>query len=128
VDISAEAWRRPTSDHEAAVRAGGRRRYNSVRRFRAELRRVEILRLASEAGGFRRGFQAMAARRLGVSEATISSDMRGILGGRLEWCPLCGCGGHVLNGQLQPVDRDEDLDDEVLDDLLGLQDQDLEEP
>lgn len=122
------AWAAPTTDAEVAARAAGRRRYNSVRRFRAQLRRIEVLNLIGTYGGLHRGVQASIARTLGVSQATISRDLRGLLApDRLEWCPLCGCGGHVLDGQLQPVDRD-DLDDEVLDDLLGLQDQDLEEP
>lgn len=105
--ISAEEWSAYTSAEEAHARAGGRRRYNALRRHQAELRRAELLRLAATAGGFHRGFQAAAARQLGVSEATISSDMRGILkGGKPQWCPYCGCGGHVVDGEVEPVDQE----------------------
>jgi hypothetical protein len=61
-----------------------------------------------------------------VSQATISRDLWGLLApDRLEWCPLCGCGGHVLDGQLRPIDRDEDLD---LKELFRLEDHVLDEP
>jgi hypothetical protein len=116
----------PTTDAEVAARAAGRRRYNSVRRSRAQLRRIEVLKLIGVYGGLHRGVQASIARTLGVSPATISRDLRGHLApDRLEWCPLCGCGGHVLDGQLQPIDRDEDLD---LKELFRLEDHVLDEP
>jgi hypothetical protein len=104
------AWSAPTTTEEAHARAAGRRRYNSLRRLRAELRRVEVLRLLAAAGGLHRGVQVSIARQLNVSEATISRDLRGILGGvEPRRCPLCYCGGHMLDGQLQLHDS-EDLD------------------
>ena len=66
----------PTS--EVYRRAGGRRHYNSLRSFRVALRRMQVARLLRTTRG--RGFigthgvQAQTARKLGVSEATISRD------------------------------------------------------
>src|SRR5438309_25834 len=61
-------------------RAGGRRAYNALRRDRAILRRLEVARLFFEAGAYLgpHGIQARIARQWGVSEATISRDIRKI--------------------------------------------------
>ncbi len=70
-----DAWAAYTTDTEMQRRAGGRRHYNAVRRFRAELRRRHLAAwLRADAGGWS-GQQARAARALGVSEATISRDL-----------------------------------------------------
>ena len=98
--------------------AGGRRHYNSVRRCRAELRKIALLRIVTEEGWslIARGTQARLARRLGVSDATISRDMRGILATRPEArsCPACGA---------RPVDEDGedavDLAEEWLEEALS---------
>jgi hypothetical protein len=88
-------WSEPTSDDEAHARAAGRRRHNALRRFRAQLRRVQVLNLAGELGGFHHGVQAEIARALGVSKATISRDLQRLCGpGPRARCPCCGCGGH----------------------------------
>jgi hypothetical protein len=70
--------------------ASGRRHYNSVRRFRAQLRRREVARLLRARGTlFDRGTQARLARELGVSRATISRDVAVLL--RTNYpCPRCG--------------------------------------
>jgi len=74
--------------------AGGRRHYNSVRQFRAELRRIEILCFLAESGVslLVRGTQRALARRFAVSESTISRDLVGILAERspIRRCPFCG--------------------------------------
>lgn len=70
-----DAWAEYTTDTEMQRRAGGRRHYNAVRRFRAELRRRHLAAwLRADAGGWY-GQQARAAHALGVSEATISRDL-----------------------------------------------------
>lgn len=74
--------------------AGGRRHYNSVRRFRAEMRRREI-RSYLAANGLSLlvpGAQRALAERFRVSEATISRDLVGIYADRGygRACPFCG--------------------------------------
>jgi hypothetical protein len=91
LEISVQAWSHPTSDAEAAARAGGRRRHNATRQARAQLRRAEVARLLGTLG-LRHGTQAVIARRLGVSEATISRDVTAVFGYRPRRCPCCGCG------------------------------------
>lgn len=61
-------------------RAGGRRKYNALRQMDAQLRRAEVARLLIDEGFHlrHRGAQARVARRLHVSEATISRDVRAI--------------------------------------------------
>lgn len=93
MSISRQRWADPASDRVAYARAGGRARYNGVRKARAELRRAEVVRLIGEAGGLHRGTQAAIARRLGVNDSTISRDIPLIFeGSRPERCVLCGCG------------------------------------
>ena len=84
-------WSAPVSDAEAARRAGGRRRYNAWRHFCAVWRRREVARLYLELGGGY-GVQAAMARRLGVSQATVSRDMAALWEAAREHdrCPLCG--------------------------------------
>lgn len=64
---------------QAYRRAGGRRRYNLQRQKAARARRDEVRRLLELYGEQRRGTQARIARELGVSEATVSRDVREIL-------------------------------------------------
>jgi hypothetical protein len=91
-----QGWSHPTSDAEAAARAGGRRHHNGTRQARAQLRRAEVARLLATLG-LRHGTQAVIARRLGVSEATISRDLTALFrGSRPRRCPLCGCGCDAL--------------------------------
>jgi hypothetical protein len=91
-----QGWAHPTSDAEAAARAGGRRRHNGTRQARAQLRRAEVARLLGTLG-WRHGTQAVIARHLGVSEATISRDLTALFrGSRPRRCPLCGCGCDAL--------------------------------
>jgi hypothetical protein len=68
---------------------GGRRRYNSVRRARAWHRRLEVVALARELHWPEFGVQAEIARRLGVSEATVSRDVAAVL--VPTRCPTCEC-------------------------------------
>jgi hypothetical protein len=87
-------WREPVSDYEAARRAGGRRRYNAWRKFRADFRRMELARLLCVQGGlsfWRSG--AALARRLGVSRATICRDRQVLL---RSTYPCAHCGAAVI--------------------------------
>jgi hypothetical protein len=72
------AWSVQTSWTEVCQRANGRRRYHSIRRLQARLRRRQVARcLARE--GLRYGVRARLARRFKVSKATITADVRAIL-------------------------------------------------
>ena len=95
VDRSRQAWSTYTDFDTVCRRAAGRARWNAVRRLLAWVRRCEVVRLWGELGPYysplQRGLQARIARMLGVSEATISRDVRAILQlGRHESCPTCG--------------------------------------
>jgi DNA repair exonuclease SbcCD ATPase subunit len=85
---------RPVELADPIHAAGGRRHYNSVRQFRAELRRIKIICFLADSGVslLVRGTQRALARRFGVSEATISRDLEGILAerGPSRCCPFCG--------------------------------------
>ncbi len=83
-------WSKPVSRDEANRRASGRRQYNSVRQCQAAMRRVEVAYMLISYGPFR-GAQASVARRLGVSESTISRDADWLYkAGRLDVCIECG--------------------------------------
>ena len=86
------AWRRPSPFDEVCRRAGGRRRFNSVRQARAIQRQGEVLRLLRQSR-LAHGWQAHAARQLGVSPATISRDVVAIfrrLAGQQSWVGVVG--------------------------------------
>jgi hypothetical protein len=71
-------WSAYTSWTEVCQRANGRRKYHSIRRLHARLRRRQVARhLRREGLGY--GVRAQLARILGVSKATITSDVRAIL-------------------------------------------------
>jgi hypothetical protein len=84
------SWSEHTDWDTVCKRAAGRGHYNSVRKFRAELRRLEVARLLRARGAlFDRGTQAALARQLGVSRSTISRDVAVLL--RTNYpCPRCG--------------------------------------
>lgn len=65
--------------------AGGRRRYNALRQFCVKLRRAKILQLMLEENlsFLTRGTQARLAEALGVSESTISRDLKALFAGGL---------------------------------------------
>ena len=92
---------RPGWANDPIHAAGGRRHYNSVRQFRAELRRIEIICFLAEShiSLFVRGTQRALAERFAVSEATISRDLVRIFAKhtRDRHCPFCGA---------KPLDED----------------------
>jgi predicted DNA-binding transcriptional regulator YafY len=82
-----KAWGAPTSWDEVCRRNAGRARYHAMRRAQRELRRLEVVKLLRRWGHVQ-GVQAMIARELQVSEATVSRDVRALLG-TLVQCPMC---------------------------------------
>jgi hypothetical protein len=82
-------WSAPTDWQTVCARAGGRRRYNAVRTFLADLRRRAVLELLEEIGGLPRGAQAEIARQLGVHRSVISKDLKKILP-LAKPCERCG--------------------------------------
>jgi hypothetical protein len=71
-------WSHPTTWSEVCQRSSGRHKYHSLRRLHARLRRQQVTRhLRREGLGY--GVKARLARTLGVSKATITSDVRAIL-------------------------------------------------
>ena len=81
------AWSRPVSFEEACRRAGGRRRYNAVRQFKALLRRQRVVELLLR-WGMRRGVQSRIAVELGVHRSTVSKDVAALLPEHPP-CPEC---------------------------------------
>ena len=88
-------WGEWVSNGEAYARAGGRRRYNARRQFKADYRRYRLTCLARQSGinPFRRGAQTTLARMLGVSRATVCRDIAVMLKAwqQSKRCPVCGC-------------------------------------
>lgn len=82
------SWSTPTTLDEVARRAGGRARWNALRRDLMVIRRRD---LASEMAGraLDRGDQARLAERFGVSPSTISRDVRSIFSS-VAACRCCG--------------------------------------
>lgn len=83
-------WSARVSSEMAYRRAGGRNRYNSLRRIEASLRRFRVLELLRERhlSLSTRGCQARLAAELNVSRATISRDLAALF---TIWkpCPTC---------------------------------------
>jgi hypothetical protein len=81
-------WSVPVSAEEAAKRAGGRRRYNAVRRLKMVLRRKQVAEWMME-NGMDHGSTAQMAALFGVSRGTIWKDKVSILTSHSN-CPRCG--------------------------------------
>lgn len=98
-------WSEKACNREAFHRAGGRRRYNAMRKLGASARQIMLLKMCGN-GYFRlfieRGFQAEMARELGVSKATISRDISLI---RSVYTPLCRnlIPGHLIIPTVEQV-------------------------
>jgi DNA invertase Pin-like site-specific DNA recombinase len=85
------AWSATTTPDEVARRAGGRKHYNTWRKWLAFRRRyVEVARRLFAQGAWTRGVQARLARELGVSRATISRDVQYLKRQGHYSCPACG--------------------------------------
>jgi hypothetical protein len=98
--------------------AGGRRRYNKLRQDQARIRQSAIAAYLVESGTslMARGIQRVLAERFGVSQQTISNDLKAIFGGRTRenCCPFCGsraldgAGRYAIEAgmaRLQPCNR-----------------------
>lgn len=87
--ISRAAWRRPTSDDEAARRAAGRARYNAWRRFQRTIRRRLVMDLLAAGLSTRE-----IAEAVGAAPRTVRQDVAALLDGadKVNCCPLCGSG------------------------------------
>lgn len=72
-------WSSKVPDATAFSRAGGRRRYNSLRKMSSALRRIEIQKLMNEYG-WARGSQTRVAQVLGISPGTVSRHVKAIIG------------------------------------------------
>jgi hypothetical protein len=86
-------WGAATGWGTVCRRNAGRRHYNAVRSFRRAWRRAQVARLLLEhaqAGAPPHGLQARIARSLGVSEGTVSRDVRALLEEARSGCPVCG--------------------------------------
>jgi hypothetical protein len=88
------SWSAPTTNEEAARRAGGRRSYNCRRQLDAFVRRVEVERawwqMVDTEGLMTRGIQARLAERFNVSRSTICRDVAFMQEGwALLVCPTC---------------------------------------
>ena len=74
--------------------AGGRRRINAERQAKARARQANVRRFLLESGTslVTRGVQRALAARFGVSEATMSRDVRAIwqTPAKSHRCPWCG--------------------------------------
>ena len=81
--------------------AGGRRRYNQLRRVRANVRKKAIMAYLTEKdlSLVARGTQRTLAKYFNVSEATISRDMTGILADVPDPRRCLLCGARALNGE-----------------------------
>jgi hypothetical protein len=82
------AWSEPKPFNEVCRRAGGRRAYNALRRDLKLFRRLDVTRLLLKYG-HQRGVQARIATVLGVSEATVSRDVKATLYAP-HVCQACG--------------------------------------
>jgi hypothetical protein len=74
------------SQEELERRASGRRHYNSVRHFKAVLRRCQVAKLMASGVSSRIDIAA----RLAVHPSTISRDITALLGAQPGACPTCG--------------------------------------
>jgi hypothetical protein len=82
-------WSAETSWGRVCRRASGRRRYNKWRAFVALYRQTKLLEMLGEHDWpFKHGAQAAMARHLGVSEATISRDLKSMFKSHAV-CPTC---------------------------------------
>jgi hypothetical protein len=85
--VTKHEWSRPAPWAEVVARSRGRAKYNSIRKLRARLRRLAIVRRLRHVDDIhQRGLQRQLAEELGVVASVICDDMKLILeaGGRSE--------------------------------------------
>jgi Arc/MetJ-type ribon-helix-helix transcriptional regulator len=78
--VTKHEWARPAPWVEVVAQSRGRAKYNSIRKLRARLRRLAIVRRLRHAGDIhQRGLQRQLAEELGVVRSVICEDMKQIL-------------------------------------------------
>lgn len=82
-------WSSLVSDHTAAVRAGGRRAHNALRRDQMLIRRRRVKELAIVLGPGR-GLRHAISQQLGISLATVTRDLEAVKESFGCICPACG--------------------------------------
>jgi hypothetical protein len=96
-------WSHPTTWGEVCKRSSGRRKYHSLRRFGVRGRRLTVSRhLWREGLGY--GVKARLARTVGVSKATITSDVHATLAMSVgDFSRRRYQGVHRVQGSLPPI-------------------------
>jgi hypothetical protein len=78
--VTKHEWAAPAPWAEVVTRSGGRARYNAVRKMRAKLRRLAIVRRLRHVDNIHhRGLQRQLAEELGVVASVICEDMKQIM-------------------------------------------------
>jgi hypothetical protein len=78
--VTKHEWARPAPWAEVVARSGGRAKYNSIRKLRARLRRLAIVRRLRHVDDIhQRGLQRQLAEELGVVASVICEDIKKIL-------------------------------------------------
>jgi hypothetical protein len=95
-------WSAPTDPSAVARRAGGRRRYNALRKLNRDCRRAQVYELLRRFGDVH-GTQARIVKELGSTKASISRDVRAVR----AWAAPCGTCGHrpPIVGPVVPQSR-----------------------
>jgi hypothetical protein len=78
--VTNREWRSPAPWAEVVARSRGRAKYNSIRKLRAKVRRLAIVRRLRHIGDpYQRGLQRQLAEELGVVRSVICEDMKQIM-------------------------------------------------
>jgi hypothetical protein len=71
-------WNAPTDFGTVCRRAGGRKRYNAMRKAAKQWRRIQIISMTAGMNRRKWGLRKRLAAELGVSVRTISEDFKAI--------------------------------------------------
>jgi hypothetical protein len=92
-EVTNAEWATAAPWAEVVARSRGRAKYNSIRKLRARLRQVALVRRLRHVGDLhQRGLQRQLAEELGVVRSVICEDIKQILAAG-------GLGGHVYRHQ-----------------------------
>jgi hypothetical protein len=88
-EVTNSTWASPAPWAEVVARSRGRAKYNSIRKLRAKVRRLAIVRRLRQVGDIhQRGLQRQLAEELGVVRSVICEDFKQIMAAD-------GLGGHA---------------------------------